>query len=123
MRTISVLVCSGVALGCGTIPPRYALTKSTMAETLPKAACSFRVVNLTPSGPYEEIATLSSEQSWVRAYNPVDFEARVRDQVCSIGGDIVVTEINGNGAYVRGTVLRAVQASELNASMVERTEH
>jgi len=26
--------------------------------------------------------------------------------VCRVGGDVVVTEINGNGRYVRGTVLR-----------------
>ena len=28
-----------------------------------------------------------------------------------IGGDVVVTEINGNGHYVRGTVMRATHTS------------
>jgi hypothetical protein len=85
----------------------YALTVSTPKPTAAKATtCDFRVVNLSPSGGYEEIATLSPTGDV--AYDPVEFKRLVQAQVCSIGGDVVVSEVNGL-AYVRGTVLRKTE--------------
>ena len=88
-------------------PQVYTMSMST---TLPTAAtaepCDFRVVNIPPQGPFEEIATLTS-----RGYfesTPDAFKKDVHDDVCRVGGTVVVTEVNGHGGYVRGTVLRGV---------------
>lgn len=91
-------------IGCTQIAT-YTLTKSTTSATRPNTStCSFRVVNLVPQGEYEELGMLVPE--YRGAADPAEFETAVRAQVCSIGGDVVVTEINASGAYIRGTVLR-----------------
>jgi hypothetical protein len=93
-------------------PPKYATTVSTNRPLVAKpATCDFRVVNLAPTtGGFEEIATLTP-QPGVVAYTPEAFKQSVQADVCKLGGDLVVTEINGAGAYVRGTVLRASAAA------------
>lgn len=83
----------------------YELTPTTTAPTTSKAPCDFRVVNLPPHGDYEEIAALTPDGRRC-AMNPNDFKSAVRDNVCRVGGDVVITEVNGFGCYVRGTVLR-----------------
>jgi len=111
MKLLGVLAVCMSLLGCAQ-RVRYSLTTSTTSPTHPNAStCSFRVVNLVPQGEYEEIGTLVPENSYIRVDNPTDFENAVRAQVCSIGGDVVVTEINGGGGYVRGTVLRLARGS------------
>lgn len=89
------------------VPPRsYRLSTTQQIATTPKpASCDFRVVNLPPQGDFEEIATL--DFVYDPAHNPDEFKQAVHDKVCSVGGDVVVSEINGNGLYVRGTILRA----------------
>jgi hypothetical protein len=84
----------------------YAVTVSTSKPTPAKPLlCDFQIVNLPPASGYEEIATLTPKGDV--AYNPVDFKRLVQPLVCSVGGDLVVTEVNGL-AYVRGTVMRKV---------------
>lgn len=114
--SIAVASCALVfVLGC-TSKPAYSLTKSTTVPTQSYAnTCKFRVVNLVPKGDYEELGTLIPER-YLQATNPTDFENAVRALVCSIGGEVVVTEINGGGGYMRGTVLRMARG----AASVER---
>jgi hypothetical protein len=84
---------------------RYEMSVSTTSPTRAKTAtCEFRVVNMIPGGNYEEIATLTVSDK--AAESPDEFKRAVREDVCRVGGDVVVTEINGLGLYVRGTVLR-----------------
>ena len=91
--------------GCGT--QGYTMSMSTTSPTTGQAEpCDFRVVNIPPQGPFEEIATLTPLDS--PASTPEAFKKVVHDDVCRIGGTVVVTEINGFGRYMRGTVLRAV---------------
>jgi hypothetical protein len=66
-------------------------------------------VNLPPKGDFEEIATLTAETRPV--VDPVQFKTAVAADVCRVGGDVVVTEVNGYGQYVRGTVLRHTRSS------------
>lgn len=82
------------------------MSTSTSAPLTAKPAnCDFRVVNLPPrADEYEEIATLSLASK--AADDPDQFKSAVRADVCKVGGDMVVTEVNGAGRYVRGTVLR-----------------
>ena len=85
---------------------------ATTALTAKPATCDFRVVALPPSGDgYEEIATLTPRTSSYTAADPDWFKKVVREDVCRVGGDMVVTEVNGHGSYVRGTVLRARPAT------------
>lgn len=94
-----------LVLAACTAPRTYKLSTTQQVATTPKPAnCDFRVVNLPPSGDFDEIATL--DFVYDPAHDPEDFKRSVRDKVCSVGGDVVVSEINGNGLYVRGTVLR-----------------
>jgi len=80
-------------------------TSSSTPLTAKPADCDFQVANLPPGGDgYEEIATLTPSKG--RAVTPDSFKSTVRADVCKVGGDVVVTEINGRGEYVRGTVLR-----------------
>lgn len=95
---------------------RYELTQTTTTPMRPKVqTCDFRVVNLPPQGDYEEIATLSPTGSKC-AMNPNDFKDSVHDDVCRVGGDVVITEVNGFGCYVRGTVLRGPAVGATPAS-------
>ncbi len=101
-----------VAAACAPYRPQYATTVSTNQQLTAKpASCDFRVVNLAPTTTgFEEIATLTPKPS-LEAWTPEDFKKAVQADVCRLGGDLVVTEINGQGAYVRGTVLRAAPAA------------
>jgi hypothetical protein len=93
-------------LACGIAPARYGLVATSPAPLSPRSGpCDFRVVAIVPPGPYEEIATLTPDGGEL-AMDPEDFGRRVHDDVCGIGGEVVVAQINGAGGYVRGTVLR-----------------
>jgi hypothetical protein len=59
-----------------------------------------------PHDGYEEIGLLTSSEGTAFAENPEEFKRAVQADVCRVGGDIVVTEVNGWGGYVRGTILR-----------------
>ncbi len=74
-----------------------------------------RAINLAPGAGFEEIATLTPSGD-VPARTPDQFKAVVRADVCRVGGDVVVTEVNGLGEYVRGTVLRAQAAAASGSS-------
>jgi hypothetical protein len=109
LALIMPLMLAATVAGCSfSIPAaQYKLTTSASGPLAPKApACNVRIVNTVPEG-YEEIATLMVDwESGTAAVDPDDFKRRVQGDVCRIGGEVVVTEINGAGAYVRGTVLR-----------------
>jgi hypothetical protein len=108
LRTAFVLV---LAAGCSHV--HYQLEMSSPTPVAAKTGrCEFRVVNLPPAGDYEEIATLTPPYSY-GDITAEAFKANVHDEVCRIGGDVVVTEVNGQGIYVRGTVLRARAAATL----------
>ena len=69
--------------------------------------CDFRVVNVLPQGgDLEEIATLTRADGSSLTNEPTTFKTAVQVDVCRLGGDVVITEVNGQGYYVRGTVLR-----------------
>jgi hypothetical protein len=105
MRLVACSLVLASLVACG--GPGYALTVSTPKPTAAKAAtCDFQVVTLPPSRGYEEIAMLSPTGDV--AYDPVEFKRLVHAQVCSIGGDMVLSEVNGL-AYIRGTVLRKTE--------------
>jgi hypothetical protein len=105
---VMTLLGTSLLAACAISKAQYKLSASAPTQPAPHAAtCDFRVVNTIPDGKYDEIATLSIDwETGTAAMDPDDFKLRVRPDVCRVGGDVVITEINGYGAYVRGTVLR-----------------
>lgn len=65
-------------------------------------------MNLPPGTGFEEIATLTPDPDKSWDSDPEAFKEHVRADVCRVGGDLVVTEINAKGFFARGTVLRKV---------------
>lgn len=102
MRITACFLIAATQTACG--GAGYAVTVSTPKPTIPKpASCEFQVVNLPPASGYEEIASLTPKGDV--AYDPTAFKTLIQPLVCSVGGDLVVAEVNGL-AYIRGTVLR-----------------
>jgi hypothetical protein len=84
----------------------YTLEPSASKMPTPKPEdCTFEVSASMPAGKYEEIATLTcaAEES---IGSPSRFQKKVQADVCKVGGDVVVTEINGRGGIIRGVVFR-----------------
>jgi hypothetical protein len=91
-----------VVTGCS---PSFKLSPTAgVAPAAKPPGCAFKVVAALPSGPYEEVGILSQSSGW--ASDPEAFKQAVEADVCAVGGDVVVTEINGYGYYMRGVILR-----------------
>lgn len=71
--------------------------------------CDFGVTATIPAG-YEEVGTLVYGSRTLSSYrasrDPVEFKDAVRADVCSMGGDLVVTQVDAQGTIVRAAVLR-----------------
>jgi len=88
---------------------RYTYSASASKAALPKPlGCEFRLLNLAPQGGFEEIGMVSAPEG-ERVDTPEAFKGAISDSVCRAGGDVVITQINGAGYYVRGTVLRKAE--------------
>jgi hypothetical protein len=99
---------ASLAGGCGwAMYQGYNLERS--APAVPKQGrCEFQVVSSLPHESVQEIGTLSLKNG-INGDVPRDasrFRADVHDQVCELGGDVVLTEVNGHGDIVRGIVFR-----------------
>ena len=68
--------------------------------------CRIRLVASPPESGYDEIGLLAIDGPAGSFRDPDEFVRAARPQVCRAGGEIVVTQINGLGAIVRGVVLR-----------------
>ncbi|MCB9737031.1 MAG: hypothetical protein H6745_30985 [Deltaproteobacteria bacterium] len=104
MRKVHALVGLAAALsGCVT----YAFTPTTrQSAPAREAGCEFDLLSAAPRTPYVQLGFL---EPTVQAHSAVEFYDAVRGEVCAAGGDAVLTEINGLGEYVRGTVIAYVE--------------
>lgn len=102
MRNVLCLFAVSLAGGCAI----YQLTPTTKQVSAKPADCEFVVVTTRVERPYEEIGILDRSGPMMIATTAQVFKDEIREQVCSIGGDAVFAQINGNGSYIRGTVLR-----------------
>jgi hypothetical protein len=96
---------STLAIGCGH-PPFTRSVSTAKPLTQKPDTCDFQVLSMAPETGYEEIATLAPKYGPVRL-SADEFKAAIRKDVCALGGDAVVAQVNGLGSYVRGVVLRA----------------
>ena len=96
-----------VLISCG---PTFSYTpRVSGAPTTAKAVpCNFDVTATLPASGYEEIGLL--DRTWEWAKTAQDFKDAVQEAVCNAGGDLVVTEVNAVGNYVRGVVLRKTES-------------
>ena len=109
-----LIIAASLALAIGCVqPPRIAYMATPTGISAPRAkriGCDFVVMSTSPSGLYEEIGTLTYGSKTLSTYrasrDPDEFKQAVRGDVCKLGGDVVVTQVDRQGTIVRGAVLR-----------------
>jgi hypothetical protein len=101
MRLIGLALVACLGVGC--IGYNYTPTTRNAAAVKPPG-CEFELLTTRPPRPYVELGVL--ERSMRVAGSASDFKESVRENVCNAGGDAVLTELNGLGGYIRGTVLK-----------------
>jgi hypothetical protein len=105
-----------VLLGAGACGPlRYKYVPTTANKAAARAAgCSFEILTTRPDRPFIELGVLELDDG--RTTQSVgQYRTAVAQDVCAVGGDAVLAEINGNAFYVRGTVIK-YQAATAAAS-------
>jgi hypothetical protein len=113
--SLLTLLATMVALvACGRPPIAYMATPTT--ATPPPAhspGCEFAVTATVPAG-YIEVGTLTFGSRTLSSYrasrDPVEFKEAVRADVCRMGGDVVVTQVDAQGTIVRAAVLQRATA-------------
>ena len=104
-----VCVVAVVITGCGLQAASYKATKTGSSALMPKPAnCDFAILTTPAARPYEEIAVLDSKN--YMAHDVAEFKEAIKKDVCEMGGDAVLAQVNGYGYYPRGTVLRWTDA-------------
>jgi membrane-associated protease RseP (regulator of RpoE activity) len=106
---------------CGASAARYELLVSMQKPPAAKPVdCDFRLVNLPPKGDFVEVGMLT-HVAGSRQSDPKPFKESIRKDVCGAGGDIVLTQVNNEGEFVRGTILYTAQsAPEQEKSKLEQ---
>ncbi len=96
-----------VGLALFACAPKFQSFRSTEKAIAPKPpTCEITVGTALPAGRYEEIGTM---QSVGKVFSDVEeFKQTQREQVCRMGGDVVVVEYDGFAAIGGATVYRLV---------------
>lgn len=92
--------------------PRYLFTSTTheAAQPLPMT-CSVELFSTRPERHFVELGVLEFNSSSQGAVHTAgEFLTAVQVPTCQVGGNAILTEINGFGYYVRGTVIRWVDS-------------
>ena len=100
---VALLVVPLAACGSSLYAYDYAPTTRYAAFAPRPVGCAFDLLTTPPGRPYVEIGVL---ETLFGASSAPTFSASVDAQVCRVGGDAVLTEVNGRGVYVRGTIVR-----------------
>lgn len=104
-RVVLAGVCLS-ALGC-VASSRY--TQTGPAQVPKGDGCPVQVLTTTPAEAYVELGVID-----VTAYAPTNvegFKKMATPYVCKAGGDAVIAFANGNGYYIKGTVLKSAADS------------
>jgi hypothetical protein len=102
--------------GCGS--RSYVVTRTGTAQAMAKAPdCDFAILTASVDGDYEQVTVLEREDQ--PAVTAAEFQKIVGKQVCELGGDAVLAEIDNQGAYLRGTVLIRKEAPAETAVALE----
>jgi len=102
-----------VSLGLAGCMHNYAYTQTGPHRPANPASCSVRLYTTPPPGAFEELGVLEINGGWGAVRSAGQFLDANREQVCAVGGNAVLTEINGYGQYVRATVLRVDEGPQV----------
>jgi hypothetical protein len=117
MRAIIVaVVAGGILAGCAQVFFHAAGSHRYPAKP---ENCHIRVVAAPPGSEFEEIGLLSVEGDHSAFRNPDAFIEEAREVVCHAGGEVVLTQVNGIGAIVRGVVFRRSAAQPATEETTE----
>jgi hypothetical protein len=94
--------------------PNFTPNSATRADAKP-SDCKFDVLTLQPSQPVDELGIIdfvdgtTISRTGRRIGVPdtaAELRQRIASEVCRVGGDAVLGQVNGVGQYIRATVLR-----------------
>jgi len=109
---LTVFVAALLVAGCIQLGSyRYTPTTRNVAAVR-RPSCAFDLLTARPDQPFFELGVLerptdpARDESGLPARTAAQFRQVVAEQVCRVGGDAVLTEVNGFGSYIRGTVIK-----------------
>jgi len=100
-KIILIFVAGTLFVGCFCLHASYQATRTGVVSDIvaKEPTCDFIIATTKLEKPYEEIAILERTGFFGDfAYNVEDFKAAVMKQVCRLGGEAVISEVNGKGA-------------------------
>lgn len=114
---LGIAMLFGIATaGCAS--RNYLVTRTGTGPVVSKAPdCDFAILTTRGERGYDEVAILEGDGQ--PAMTAVEFQKMVRKQVCELGGDAVLAEVDNQGAYLRGTVLVSKDAAPETAAGTE----
>lgn len=80
------------------------LTKSGSPRAPRDPDCHFTMLSLPPDSGYVEVGTI--DLHWSRPRDLSDFKRAIQSDVCAAGGDAAIARVNGDGQYIKATVIR-----------------
>ena len=104
---LGVLACGFLA--CGTTE----VTASGPAAAPRAATCNFDILTTVPLLGYREIGTIdvtSGPYGDNRFTNLTEFKQHIQPNVCQLGGDVAIAFANGDGLYIKATVMKRVES-------------
>jgi len=86
----------------------YSYSQTTRNLAPPKSVgCEFEVFTVAPGREYVELGILDVGGDATAAPHSVEkFTEMIQASVCRAGGDAVIAQVNGVGAYVHGAVIQ-----------------
>jgi hypothetical protein len=104
-RVALAMVCL-CALGC---MPAGRYTHTGPPQTAKAEGCPVLVLTTSPAEEYVELGVIDVTQNPPTGIE--GFQKMAAPYVCKAGGDAVIAFANGNGVYIKGTVLKRVDAT------------
>lgn len=110
---LSVLVLG--FLGCGFLGCGTTEATATGPAAAPRAeTCDFDILTTVPLLGYREIGTIdvtSGAYGDNRFTNLSEFKQHIQPNVCQLGGDVAIAFANGDGLYIKATVMKRVEGN------------
>jgi hypothetical protein len=108
MRRVVWSIALAALSGC--VHAAYNFVPTTQHKAAARApGCDFEILTARPDRRFVELGVL--EWKNIATDSVEEFRGLVQSSVCATGGDAVLSEVNGAGRYVRGTVIKYTDAS------------
>lgn len=93
----------GVALLDCNLPK---LTRTGSPQPPKPKSCNFALVTTMPKGDFAEIGVVDLVNHYLPTADIETFKDKITPKVCEAGGDVAIAYANGQGAWVKATVLK-----------------